>query len=323
MLDNAADESAKLAPPLFGGFNPAPAIKEPSVIGTPIDLCPVMADDPKPDNCNYTSRPKRHRPYRYRIKQPGIIRTGSLVGRHMRHAVDQARRAKALTPDQVREMVNAHTFADVVLGLPCNALMTIVWRHTPRWSGPASWSKLQTVVLADIRRWLKRRRIDTAMVWARERAQGKGAHTHVAIHLGNNPPEIRAALMEWLTRKYQFADEGVDISFGRYGAKTKKMRAGSLRYIAKGLDDEVFRYVGHETSNISAELGIDHRGSQKEIVIKRSGASENLTVSARKRKGWREVRDFPALALLLRPVDGPVAWQDDEEEEWRIWAATG
>ncbi len=200
-------------------------------------------------------------------------------------------------------MANAHAFADS-LHRPCNALLTIVWRHALQWSGSEqSWSDMQTRLLNQVTRWLQACNVETAFVWARERACGKGAHTHVAIYLGPNPVSICQKLESWLIEKFQFEAEGVDISFSKYGARSKKMRAGILRYIAKGIDHQMFKYEGFDTFNVADALGIEHRGTQGVIGIKRAGTSQNVGIGARRSASYREIRDIHGLARLLQPVN--------------------
>ena len=63
----------------------------------------------------------------------------------------------------------------------------------------------------------------------------------------------------------------------------------------------MFRYVGYEKSNVGAELGIEDRGQQGIITVKRSGTSQNIGPAARKAAGWREVRRIHELAELFAP----------------------
>jgi hypothetical protein len=53
--------------------------------------------------------------------------------------------------------------------------------------------------------------------------------------------------------------------------------------------------------NIGAELGIDHRGQQGIIPIKRAGTSQNTNITARRRAGWCERRTLNELRDILNP----------------------
>jgi hypothetical protein len=83
--------------------------------------------------------------------------------------------------------------------------------------------------------------------------------------------------------------------------------------VAKGIDHRAFVYFGGETVNVGGALGIDHRGQQGVIAIKRAGVSQSLSPAARRRANWREIRDLAALARILNPEkagerqDRPVA----------------
>jgi hypothetical protein len=54
-------------------------------------------------------------------------------------------------------------------------------------------------------------------------------------------------------------------------------------------------------------LGLDHRGSQGIIEIKRSGVAQSLGPKARSLSGWQEVKDLEGLRRLLNPSE--IDWQ--------------
>jgi hypothetical protein len=86
------------------------------------------------------------------------------------------------------------------------------------------------------------------------------------------------------------------------------MRAGALTYLLKGFDPHSFRYASPagEMETLGLALGIN--GQQTGVIrIKRCGTSQNLGPSARRRAGWREVRDVEALRRLLDPGDSRLA----------------
>jgi hypothetical protein len=231
---------------------------------------------------------------RHHIQQPGIIRTGPLAGLHKRPVTD---RTRALTFEQARELANAVAFASSI-GRPPNALLTITWRKSALFTED-EWSQLQTAVLGQVTRYLKRRGIVTAFAWTRERAPGFGPHTHVMIYLGPRSTRVRQELKDYLRKTFQLDAGGINISTGQYGAHRDSMRAGMLKYILKGIDHTQFRYVGYEAEKIAAALGI-------RCTVKRAGTSQNIAQAARKAAGWRERRDLASLARMLNPTHDEV-----------------
>jgi hypothetical protein len=79
------------------------------------------------------------------------------------------------------------------------------------------------------------------------------------------------------------------------------MQMGTLRYICKSLDHTAFCYRGSEAQNIGDMLGINHRGTDGAISVKRAGTTQNLGPKARAAAGWREVRSLEEVAVLLNP----------------------
>lgn len=208
-----------------------------------------------------------------------------------------------MTLEQVKHAINASAFAETI-GFPLNAQLTIAWLHSPEFASDGStWAATQTKLFDRIGRYLMRQDIEPAVVWTRERQRGKGPHTHVAIHLGSRPKRIRKDLRDYIVKTFKFEREGIDIQMGDFGAKTPAMRAGILRYALKAIDHTDFRYTGYgaETENIGHALGIEHRGSQGTIEIKRLGTSQNIGPTARKQAGWIELRDLTSLAKKLAP----------------------
>ncbi len=101
----------------------------------------------------------------------------------------------------------------------------------------------------------------------------------LVLHLPHrDTAKLAEELRDYLSESFGFRDRttgkverGVDVSYGRFGAWTRERRAGMLLYCLKGFDHRAFRYVGQDgtTENIGAALGIDHRGQQGFIDIKR------------------------------------------------------
>lgn len=235
-----------------------------------------------------------HRRCRSRSVPPGTVRTGPFRGKPMRPVID---RHRALDLEQVIDLVNASAFAHHQ-GRSLNARLTIVWRHTTLFTGN-NWSAIQTELQEELKRFLRSEGIEPAFGWVRERAPGKGAHSHYGVHLGGRPPDVAQHLLYYLRDVFGFT-EGLRISMGRFGALTPKMRAKIVIYMLKGFDGTAFRYVGltGETEKLATALGID-TAPQGIIDIKRCGTSQNIGPAARARGGWRERRDIEALRRIL------------------------
>lgn len=208
-------------------------------------------------------------------------------------------------------MTNAAAFAETKeQNRPLVVELTLAWRLMDGFS-EERWADIQGDVFDYMSKWLWRREIVPTFVWVRERVPGRGAHTHVPLYL---PRRGTAALAKelrgYLSKTFDFRDRtsgkvehGVDVSYGRFGAWTSKMRSGSLLYCLKGFDHRAFRYVGQDgtTENIGAALGIDHRGQQGFVDIKRCGTSLNIGRAARSKAGWAEIRGVDSLRRTLNP----------------------
>ena len=184
---------------------------------------------------------------------------------------------------------------------PLNGLLTIVWRRSKQWLGVGSWPQLQGRLLDQVTRWLNRQGIVTACIWIRETKQGTGPHTHFAIHLGTRPIQVKDSFLRWLEGAFGFDTKGVKLNMGLYGAMTPQARAGILRYLLKGFDRRQFQYWFGEALNTAAELGIEDRGPQGIVTIKRAGTSQNIAPAARRRAAWPERRSIAELARHLDP----------------------
>ena len=95
------------------------------------------------------------------------------------------------------------------------------------------------------------------------------------------------------------------ITGGDYGMQTQPMRAGLLKYLAKGMNQRDFHYAGRETVNIMDFLGVEHRGTPLPVPIKREGCSETINAKARSRAGWTELRSMSELHAALHPPKRP------------------
>ncbi len=280
-----------------------------STAGVSDHLADRLADPPTAPNCRYQNEPcalwrRRHPPSRLGTKRPlGLIPTGPLAGRQK---PSNASRSRALDLEQVRLLVNAHMFASSAeIACPLNALLTLVWRRSKHWCGVESWPQLQVRLLDQVTRWLRRHDIATAYLWTRETKQGSGPHTHILLHLGCRPTLVRTSFTRWLETAFDFDSFGVKLTMGRFGALTSKSRAGLLRYLLKGFDQEHFQYWFGEALNTAAELGIENRGPQGTISVKRAGTSQNIALSARRRTAWLERRSIAELRRYLRSEAPP------------------
>lgn len=191
--------------------------------------------------------------------------------------------------------------------LTLNAQLTVAWENTPLFD-KTTWPKLQTALFDKIARHLKQHGITSAYAWTRESQTGKGAHTHVGLHLGGKPHKIVAELKRQLDQSFGFDPEGIEFNIGErrdggsgYGLKKHTMRKGMLQYALKAMDHADFRYtgIGYETENIGHILNIEHRGGQGIIPIKRAGVSQNINKAARKAGGWTEIRELARLGITL------------------------
>ncbi len=283
--------------------------EQPSVVPAPPSTS-FLSDLPPQgvSNSKWGGASPRLRPRRPKARQPGIIPTGPLVGLPKRPRTD---RHRALALDQVCNLVNAAAFAEAQ-GRPLVVELTLAWRLMRGFS-EKRWADIQVRAVDYMSRWLRRRKIVPTFVWDRERVPGCGVHTHVLLHLPRRgTAKLAKELRNYISRTFGFQDRvkpsdklerGVDVSYGRFGAWTREMRAGSLRYALKGFDHRAFRYVGQDgtTENLGAALGIDHRGQQGFIDIKRCGTSQNIGPAARRKAGWPEIKDVDGLRRALNP----------------------
>jgi len=210
-------------------------------------------------------------------------------------------RGRYLSVEQVGQLTNAAAFA-ASLGSPLNAQLTFVWPLVPGFTA-GDLPRLQHELLRRFGQWLRRRGVVPRFVWVRERVRGRGLHLHVQTSL---PQELVEAAEAFLTAAGGFVDipppdaiKGVMIS---WGSGSHGAWAGLLKYLAKGLDHRDFVYGPHGTTiNLGVLLGVQHRGMQGLIAMKRSGVSQNIGPKARAAAGWQEVTDPLDLAYWLNP----------------------
>jgi len=211
--------------------------------------------------------------------------------------------------------VNAEAFAEKI-GLPFAAMLTVHWGCDPAFA-PAEWSARTTRFLDKLRRFLDRRGIPPAYVYAHEVGGHYGHHSHVLLHL----PKLRAAgyrslrleLEAWVAETENLATDRLDPR-GRpwlpavvtpnepnaFGMRTAKMRGGKLSYLLKAINPDDVTYRGHGAEPKAAAMGIRPRPS-KPIEVKRCGASRSLGPKARKEAGWTELRTDEEFFTRLKP----------------------
>jgi hypothetical protein len=119
--------------------------------------------------------------------------------------------------------------------------------------------------------------------------------------LANIPVKQVPALEMYLTRSFNITVGGLVFSYGKFGMKTLNMQMGSLKYACKSLDHTAFIYRGYDTYNVGDILGIEHRGRDGVVRIKRAGTTQNIGPKARAAAGWPEAQYIEQVADLLNP----------------------
>src|SRR5262249_17684424 len=106
------------------------------------------------------------------------------------------------------------------------------------------------------------------------------------------------ALMRYIKAHMQFGSRGI---FASHKPESKD-RMDRLAYMLKAMDPRAFRYVGLEPQLLTEAFGLTRYAEQNDqgiIAIPRCGMSRNLASAARRRDGWREMRDATALSRAL------------------------
>ena len=199
---------------------------------------------------------------------------------------------------QVSDATNACAFA-LSQGTPLNCMISITWRHCPTFVESDA-AALQGRLFHRLGKWLKRRGVAFRATWVRERSRGKGLHSHVLLHL---PPQLEEHVKEFLCRSGPFHDDasgrGVDLQV-RKG--TPDQTFGALKYFLKGMDHRDFVYTDDGTANLGDFLGIQHRGDQGIISVKRQGCTQSISRQARREAGWAEIKDPVSLSYTLNGI---------------------
>jgi hypothetical protein len=227
------------------------------------------------------------------------IQTGPLRGYPRKVPTN---RKRALDLDQARGLINSFAFAETKQ-TPLNAHLTVSWRHAHGFE-ESDLARMQTRLLDRLARFLRRHDIAWTCVWVRERTPGHGLHTHILLHLGSVPSKLARAMGEFVHKSMGLAPGGACLRTAQFGPGTLRMRLGLLKYILKGLDQSAYKYLGWsgQKLSIAEALGIEDRGPQGTVDMKRCGVSENLGPAERRRAAWTERRDLAALRLVLDGV---------------------
>lgn len=289
----SASSRVKFAPRLSAESNAKPSRDPPAqldTLGEPGVRPPPPTIQPN-SKCTAHHRPKSN-----------IIQVGPLHGHPKRQPTDKR---DALDLDQVRGLINAFAFAEST-ARPLNAHLTVTWRHAWDYC-EGTLPAMQVRLLDRVTRFLRRHGVCTSYIWVRERVSRQGLHTHVLLHLGPIPGRMAGKLKQFIDESLILAPGGAHVSHAAYGAGTARMRLGTLKYLLKGLDPAAFKYLGWsgEELNVGEELGIADYGPQGHISIKRCGFSQNVGPAERKRVGWEERRDLPALRIVLAGEGAP------------------
>ncbi len=82
---------------------------------------------------------------------------------------------------------------------------------------------------------------------------------------------------------------------------TEKSGIQSIRRNQSYISDDPLLKPAEAAIERGQALGLQYRGRQREVSIKRAGVSQNLGIKARKSKSWIEIRRYDDLALQLSP----------------------
>ena len=173
---------------------------------------------------------------------------------------------------QADNMMEAVSFARSI-DLPLVAHLTVHWGVTEAGDDPKGWRFAK--VREGLDKWLDRRGITFAGVWAREGPSGDVEHCHVLFHLppaycfGRKLREVERAISRLVERH----GDGI---WGDGAVKLVIHENPDGKYLIKGGGPEVWKRF---------QLRKEDRRSQGLIHGKRCGTTENIGPAARER--WR------------------------------------
>jgi hypothetical protein len=199
-------------------------------------------------------------------------------------------RSQHLVYEQLRELINALTFAEV-LGMCPNTFLTIIWKHSAGFQ-EADWARRERLFWIKVRQWLKRNGVEHRCLWVREKGRQKGPHLHALLHV---PEGLRGKFAQYIQETENLSQGGVDLQPSR----SKAQHVGLLLYFMKTADRTDFRYRDSGTFNVSDLLGIEHRGSTLPVKEQRYGVSHNLGPRARAKSGFVDARIVEESAAQL------------------------
>lgn len=253
---------------------------------------------PEPTYPAAAPKPRPYSKYKRPIS-PGTIPRGDYAGLPRRPGPD---RHRYLSLAQVGNLTNAFAFADS-RGRALSVQITVAWDLLPGFE-PDAWSAHQTRLLKAMAAWLRCQGIEPTWVWTREVSSQLWCHTHIQLHIPRDcTKQLAAKLVKHLGTAFGFLRDGIREELGDFGMWTAAMRAGGLRYLLKGICHADFRYLSPtETENVGQALGVEHRGTQGTVPIKRAGTTENIGKAARRAAGWIERRTLEDLRAILVPV---------------------
>ncbi len=200
--------------------------------------------------------------------------------------------------------INALAFSEQQR-LPLTAQATISWECI-RGFDPSSLLKCQGSTLRELGRWLRRRGIRPAFIWCIENGRRLGLHTHISIHIPFSVFPFLQAKLERFIPGFEQNRRILEIAQDQGEQRPKYMwtatqRAGTCRYMLKGMDHRATLEVDGVTRNLGDLLGIEHRGVQGTVLFKRLGVSHSLGPVARRRAGYEDATHHDALRSVLHP----------------------
>lgn len=221
--------------------------------------------------------------------QGGRISRGVYAGNPRRPTQNRTRH---LTFEQLRELVNALTFAEGDRRRrPLSSFLTILWRHSRDFC-EAGWVRRERIFWIKVRNWLKRKGVEHRCIWVRECGYYKGPHLHALLDI---PRRLRSEFIQFIQRTERLSAGGVRLK----SSWTAAAHIGLLRYFMKGADRRDFQYRGDTTVNVSDLLGIEHQGDPLPVNVQRCGVTHNLGPAARRAAGWIDGRSLEDLAGRL------------------------
>ena len=204
--------------------------------------------------------------------------------------------------EDVRQLVNAVAFAHY-LGTPMLVMVTVRWDLMDGFEF-TRWTEMQTTIFERIGKWLARADLPLVYAWVREVSPAGAAHTHVLMHLPRRYwSDFRAFLAESGGFHIEAQDAPIHLQGGRFGTYDRRMQAGALRYMLKGLPpDLTMRADDGRLTTVCRALRLKAPQHVPTPVPGRHvGVSHAVGPTARAARGWRELRGDKQLRWVLHP----------------------